>query len=213
MNKGSTLIIVGTILAVTIVSTVFYASAHQVRQADILTVITPTMLPLSSETPSIVAPVAHFLDRAATKPFGIFITPDTSPIKNDYHNGYHTGIDVEFTDTIEDVPVYAIADGTIVVRKWVKGYGGVIVILHTINDVPLYALYGHLDEASFISADVTHATMGQQIAILGDDHSHETDGVRKHLHFSISTADRLDLRGYVQTEAELSHWLNPLDLY
>lgn len=204
-----TRILIPVFLVLAAVSAVFYLSARPAGQATILPALSETTTPRPSV--SLVEPVAHFVQRASKKPFGIYITPDTSPIQGDYHTGYHTGVDSEFTDTNQDVPVFAIADGTIVVRNWVKGYGGVIVIRHIINGVPLYALYGHLDQASFLPAEKTQVTAGEQIAILGDDHSQETDGVRKHLHFSISMTDRLDLRGYVQTERELTHWLNPLN--
>jgi murein DD-endopeptidase MepM/ murein hydrolase activator NlpD len=187
---------------------------HFYQTEPAVAAIGPNLLPLSEDAyPSLIEPVDQFVAHATHKPFGIYITPETSPIKNDYHTGYHTGVDAEFTDTIGDVPVYAIADGTVIVRNWVKGYGGVIVIRHLIHGTPLYALYGHLDPNSFLSSDITQVTGGQQIAILGDDHSHETDGVRKHLHFSISSTEKLNLRGYVQTEQELTHWLNPLDFY
>ena len=161
----------------------------------------------------VLEPVEDFLDRATIKRYGTYITPDTSPIQGDRFTGYHTGIDAEFTDTDADIPVVAIADGTIALSDWVKGYGGVIVIRHVINDVPVFALYGHLDEQSFTKAVGDRVAAGSQIAVLGEGHSTETDGVRKHLHFSILTRDTIDLRGYVQTEAELAPWLNPLDLY
>jgi len=51
------------------------------------------------------------------------------------------------------------------------------------------------------------------MGILGDDHSEETDGARKHLHFSIYVGEKMDYHGYIQTQEELSNWLNPLDFY
>lgn len=158
-------------------------------------------------------PVPDFKQRITKKNFGIYITPDTSPIANDRFTGFHTGVDSEFTDTTDAVPVYAIADGTIVLARWATGYGGVIAIRHIINGVPVYAIYGHLNVASFLPADVKEVKAGQQIAVLGNDHSQETDGVRKHIHFAIYSGPTLDLRGYVPNESDLSAWLNPLDLF
>jgi murein DD-endopeptidase MepM/ murein hydrolase activator NlpD len=158
-------------------------------------------------------PVAGFYERIVKKHFGIFITPDTSPVQNDRFTGYHTGVDAEFTDTTDEVPVYAITDGTIVFRGWAPGYGGLIVLRHRIDGKEVFALYGHMDPESFPPPTTTSVHRGDQIAILGEDHSHETDGVRKHIHFSIFTGEILDMRGYVQTEAELESWLNPLDFY
>ncbi len=163
--------------------------------------------------PVLVEPVEGFKERITKKPFGLYITPETSPVSPDKFTGYHTGVDSEFTDTGKEVPVRAIADGTIVVRTWASGYGGVIAIRHIINGVPLFAVYGHLDPKSFLAADITEVKAGQQIAVLGDNHSDETDGARKHLHFSIYSGEKLDLHGYVQTKEELAPWLNPLDLY
>ncbi len=224
----------GTILTVIILSAVFAVSTNRHTQAIadralLLPVASPAPNRDRSElqtaalarftglfngtTATLTPPVRDFMSRVTKKQFGMYITPETSPVDHDRFTGYHTGVDVEFTDTDSDVPVYAIADGSIVFRDWVKGYGGVIVIRHTINGVTLYALYGHLDEASFPPTDVVRVVAGQQIARLGDGLTQETDGVRKHLHFSVSTTEKLDLRGYVQDEAELSHWLNPLDFY
>lgn len=171
----------------------------------------------------LVEPVAGFKKNITKKPFGIFITPENSPVENDKFNGYHTGVDSEFTDSPalsagrqEEIPILAIADGTIIVRTWSSGYGGVVVIKHIIEGVPLFALYGHLDPASFLPPGTTQVKAGDQIGVLGDDHSEETDGARKHLHFSIfqDRGDKqIDFRGYVKTKEELSGWLNPLDLY
>jgi len=59
----------------------------------------------------------------------------------------------------------------------------------------------------------TQVKTGDQMGILGDDHSEETDGARKHLHFSIYVGEKMDYHGYIQTQEELSNWLNPLDFY
>jgi len=161
----------------------------------------------------LVEPVSGFKQNITKKPFGIFITPENSPVENDKFAGYHTGVDSEFTDNSAEISVLAIADGTVIVSTWTTGYGGVVVIKHMIKNVPLFALYGHLDKASFLPTGTTQVKAGDQIGVLGDDHSEETDGARKHLHFSIYTREKVDFRGYVPTEEELSYWLNPLDLY
>lgn len=169
------------------------------------------LLPISSS--KLIEPVYGFKERITKKPFGIFITPNTSPVQPDRFTGYHTGVDAEFGDIVEDVPVRAIADGTVVVSTWATGYGGVAVIKHTIDNVSLFAIYGHLDPARFLPPSTTQVKAGDQIGILGDDHSQETDGVRKHLHFSLYTGEKIDFHGYVETKEELALWLNPLDLY
>lgn len=209
MRIRSAFILSGIILTATTLSAVFVMTTNHEGQAANDRAL---LLPLASPTPpSLVAPVQGFTDRITKKRFGMYITPDTSPVDHDRFTGYHNGVDVEFTDVDGDIPVYAIADGSIVFRDWVKGYGGVMVIRHTINGADVYALYGHLDRTSLPPTDVIRVRAGEQIARLGDGLTQETDGVRKHLHFSVSTTEKLDLRGYVQAESELSHWLNPLD--
>lgn len=181
--------------------------------------IAPNLLPLSGKyTPpphgdyGLREPVDGFLTRATIKHFGTYITPDTSPVEGDRFTGYHTGVDAEFTDTVGDVAVRAIADGTVIARTWANGYGGVVVIRHIIGGVPVFALYGHLDEASFVPG-VTAVKAGDVIGVLGDDHSQETDGVRKHLHFSLYTGEKIDYRGYVPTQTDLAPWLDPLAFF
>lgn len=171
------------------------------------------------ETPHIVAspseitePIAEFRDRITKKPFGIYITPQTSPVQPDKFAGYHTGVDVEYADILEDVPVRAIADGNVILSKYASGYGGVVVILHDIGGEKILALYGHLDPASMLPA---HAQIkqGQTIGILGEGLTQETDGARKHLHFAILKKDKLDIRGYVKTKEELAEWYDPLTIF
>ncbi len=171
------------------------------------------LLPIANLTNNLVEPVDEFKERITKKSFGIFITPETSPVQPDRFTGYHAGVDVEYDDVADDVPVRAIADGTILVRAHASGYGGVVVIRHIISEVSIIALYGHLDPASFLPSSITEIKAGERIGILGEGYSEETDGARKHLHFSIYTGEKMDFRGYVLTGEELSSWLNPLDLY
>src|SRR3989338_4447404 len=123
----------------------FYFWENQSRQqAEILQTIQDNvtvtnaqanLLPIAS--PNLIEPVEGFRDRITKKPFGIYITPETSPVQLDRFTGYHTGVDIEFTDSSEDIPVLAIADGTILIRAYASGYGGVVVVRHVINGVPI----------------------------------------------------------------------------
>lgn len=174
--------------------------------------------PLVSPTPSqtsidkYVEPIAQFIQRITKKPFGIYIDPATSPVQPERFSGYHNAVDVEYQDVVEDVPVYAIADGTIVRSDWVSGYGGVFILEFDMDGVKHTALYGHIRLSSLPSIGNTFS-QGQQIAVLGTGNSTETDGERRHLHFGILSDNRIDMRGYVQTEDELSGWINPVSLY
>lgn len=162
-------------------------------------------------TPAYLSPTSEFEARITKKKFGSYITPATSPVQPERFSGYHTGVDVEFTDTTKDVPVRAITNGIVTFSGFIGGYGGVILVTHKIENVSRTALYGHLDPASLKSAG-EKVKKGQTIGNLGDGQTQEADGERKHLHFAILTNTRQDFRGYVQTKSELASWLDPLSL-
>jgi murein DD-endopeptidase MepM/ murein hydrolase activator NlpD len=155
-----------------------------------------------------------FLQRITLKPFGIYITPATSPVQPERFTGYHTGADAEYTDMQGKlVEVKAIAVGTVVLSRRVSGYGGVVVIKHDINSQQILTLYGHLDPSSLVAIN-TQVTAGQMIGKLGEGYTAATDYERKHLHLAMLKGKTVDLRGYVSTEKELqSGWYNPLDFY
>ncbi len=168
-----------------------------------LQVVAPTMVK---------EPIADFKTRITKKSFGTYITPATSPVQPEKFTGYHTGVDVEYEDVTTDTPVLAIADGTVLTSRTATGYGGVVAIQHTINGQALIGVYGHLDPKSLVATG-TKVAVGQQIGVLGDNKSSETDGERKHLHLSIVKGTTLNIKGYVQTQAELSGWIDPVSLY
>ena len=158
------------------------------------------------------APIADFKARITKKPFGIYITPQNSPVQPERFTGYHTGTDVEYQDVTGDVPVYALYDGKIVLSRTASGYGGVFMIDFTFRGVERCALYGHIRPSSLPKIG-TQVTKGEQLAVLGTGYSAETDGERRHLHFAILSNNRLDIKGYVQAKSQLSGWIDPLSLY
>jgi undecaprenyl-diphosphatase len=163
----------------------------------------------TSPTPRTVhEPVQGTRDRITKKPFGIYITPETSPVENDRFSGYHTGIDIEYEDIAGDVPVYAIADGTVRLARIASGYGGVVAIEHIVNGETVIGIYGHVDPASLPRTGAT-VKAGEKIGILGDGGTRETDGERKHLHFGIVKGSKINLLGYVQSQTQLSGWIDP----
>jgi len=158
-------------------------------------------------------PTDGFLQRITLKPFGIYITPATSPVQPERFTGYHTGVDAEFTDVAGKVEVKAIAPGTVVLSRRVSGYGGVVVIRHDINGQQILILYGHLDPSSLVAVN-TQVAASQVIGKLGEGYTAATDYERKHLHLGMLKGKTVDLRGYVNTEKELlAGWYNPLDFY
>ena len=174
----------------------------------------PTLLPLSanaldaavsSHSFALTEPVSQFKERITKLHFGQYLTLNR-PI------GYHTGVDVEYADTLADVPVVAVSDGTVIISRRASGYGGVVVVQNTRNDIPRFALYGHLNPSSLVATG-SIVTAGQQLGILGHDHSKETGGARKHLHFAFYTGETMDILGYVPNSASLAKWADPLRFF
>ncbi len=157
-------------------------------------------------------PVANFLTGQTKKPFGIYITPATSPVQPEKFTGYHTGVDIEQVQDSTDVPVFAINDGTVKVIQQVSGYGGVLIYETTIDNETVTILYGHIRLSSATKKVGDTVSKGEKLAVLGSPYSSETDGERKHLHFAIHKGSAIEYRGYVQNQSELSDWLNPDDI-
>ncbi|MBI3261121.1 M23 family metallopeptidase [Candidatus Berkelbacteria bacterium] len=163
---------------------------------------------VSSNKTSFVEPIDEFRSRITKKPFGIFITPATSPVQPERFSGYHAGVDVEYGDKPnEDIPVRSIGPGKVVHSGRATGYGGVLVILHTESNK--LSLYGHLDPSSLAKLG-SEVSANEQIGVLGEGGSAETDGERKHLHFAIIKGQAVNLKGYVQNQEDLNAWEDPL---
>ncbi len=163
-------------------------------------------------TTTLVEPVAGFKNRITKKPFGLYIDPNNSPVQPEKFTGYHTGVDVEYGEIKEEVPVHAIAAGKIIDASTAQGYGGVVAIQHEINGQPVVAIYGHLDPASTPAAG-KEVKAGDTVGRLGDGFTPETDGERKHLHFGLYKGTTLNIRGYVQNQSELSAWIDPVSIF
>lgn len=178
-----------------------------------ITSTTPISIsPSPNQTSTLAFPIADFKTRITKKPFGIYVTPQNSPVQPERFTGYHTGTDIEYQDVTTDVPVFAINDGTIVLARTASGYGGVIVLQTQINGSLHSIVYGHIRPSSLPQVGA-HVTYGQQIGLLGTGYSSETSGERRHLHFSVLSNSRIDILGYVQTKSALSSWLDPVTLY
>lgn len=172
---------------------------------------TPSVIqssPTPTQTTNLTYPVAEFKKRITKKFFGTYVTKKNSPISPEKFTGFHTAVDVEYEDITSNVPVYSIDDGQIIYSGPVKGYGGFIAIQYSQN----IGIYGHLQPSTLLPNKLI-VKKGDTIGILGTGYSAETDGERKHLHFAILKGSKLDFRGYVQSESELSLWLNPLTLF
>lgn len=160
---------------------------------------------------SVVWPIADGASRITKKSFGTYVTPKNSPVQPEKFTGYHTGIDLEYDDVAGDVPVVAIADGTVVRSGTVSGYGGMVAVAHELSGKKYVAVYGHLDPKT-IPANGTTVTKNQQLGLLGDGYTPETSGERKHLHFSLHSGSDVVIAGYVQNASQLSGWVDPLTI-
>lgn len=152
-------------------------------------------------------PMPNYQQNITRKAFGQFIPDDGT----DRFTGYHTGDDIEVSDVTAEVPVYAMTDALVTSKQYVSGYGGVVIIEFEDSEGDVYhALYGHVDLASVPFEVGDAVARGEQIAILGDHESAETDGERKHLHFGIYAYANTELyAGYVEDDADLVAWENP----
>ena len=165
------------------------------------------------KSPMLTMPIANALERITKKPFAIYITPQNSPVSPEKFKGYHTGTDFEtFADEQNiEVPIFAACDGKLILKKYASGYGGVIVQSCQLDGQNITVLYGHL-RLNSVTLKVGDVITGmQQLGVLGDGYSAETDGERKHLHLSMHKGTKIVLLGYVQNEKDLSDWLNPTD--
>ncbi len=160
------------------------------------------------------APFDRISERATKKPFGIFITPRNSPVQPERFRGYHVGTDFEtFPEEKDaDVPIYAITDGKILMKKPASGYGGVLVESGTYNSSSITIIYGHLNLDSISKKVGNSLSQGEQIGILGKGYSPETDGERKHFHLGIHTGKEINILGYVSNEEALKDWIDPMIL-
>jgi murein DD-endopeptidase MepM/ murein hydrolase activator NlpD len=176
--------------------------------------VTIPSTPAASETTTktLTPPLSDALSRVTKKPFGIKISPATSPVQPEKFSGYHTGVDFEILPGEEDkdVPVYAVCVGTVVYKNYVSGYGGVFIEQCKIDGQDVTVLYGHLKLASITNKLNDNIKAGDQIAILGKGYSSETDGERKHLHLGIHKGTAINFKGYVQAQSELSGWLDAM---
>jgi murein DD-endopeptidase MepM/ murein hydrolase activator NlpD len=169
---------------------------------------TPNPAPAPVSTSQVVAPLAQSASRVTKKPFGIYITPQNSPVQPERFSGYHTGVDFETFPNEQniDVPFYAICAGKILVKRTATGYGGVFVQSCTINNQMVTVIYGHVSLKSIAKNVGDSLVQDEKIGYLGQPPT-ETDGERKHLHLGIHKGTTVNILGYVQSQSDLAGWL------
>lgn len=157
------------------------------------------------------APLTRAGERVIKKPFGIFITPQNSPVQPEKFSGYHTGADFEtFPEEINaEIPVKAICSGELKMKKTATGYGGVVAQACELNNNPITVVYGHLKLSSVAKNIGENIEAGETIGILGKGFSAETSGERKHLHLGIHKGASVNILGYTQNKIDLADWIDP----
>ncbi|MDP3888884.1 MAG: M23 family metallopeptidase [bacterium] len=179
----------------------------------LLSLLPLLLLPPSALASAWVYPMDKFAERITIKSFGQLIDNNFYLGKEDLfpnkrYFGYHTGVDLEVFPNEEnsDVPIYAVASGTITYIGYITGYGG--LILENFGDHT--ALYGHLKLSSITLKKGEKVDAGQQLALLGNAFSTETDGERKHLHFGIYKGSDLYFKGHETSLSQLQNkWEDP----
>lgn len=158
-----------------------------------------------------VSPLDRSGERITKKPFGIYITPATSPVQPERFTGYHTGSDFEIFPGEENsaVTIKAFCTGRVVYKQWVSGYGGVFIQQCSVENKTVTVLYGHLKLSSIILVVGNNLKAGDTIGELGQAKSRDTDGERKHLHLAIHIGSTINVKGYVRNQSDLNGWLDP----
>jgi len=175
----------------------------------------PTVAPQPEPAPpAFMAPIADAPVRVTKKPFGLYVTPKDSPVSPERFTGYHAGADFETTadEQATDVPIFAACDGTLALKEYASGYGGVAVERCTLDGAAVTVIYGHLRLSSIQAKAGQALKAGETFAVLGTGYGKETDGERKHLHFGVHKGAAISIKGYVQTKSALADWLDPLPL-
>lgn len=172
------------------------------------------VLPHQQES-EFLSPLSRAGERVTKKPFGMVITPETSPVQPERFRGYHVGTDFEtFEEEAEaDIVVRAICSGPVLLKQQASGYGGVVVQRCFRAQEPMTIIYGHLRLKSVEKVVGEELLAGEALGLLGTGESQETDGERKHLHVGIRSGSEVDIRGYVVSKPELEEWIDPCRLF
>lgn len=187
------------LLALFFVSGCSHSTANPVEEPALPQTTIESMAPLAT----IVYPIDDYVNRTTFKLFNQEV--------HDRFNGWHVADDLEITeDELEkDIPVYAIADGKVIYRNWLSGYGGVLILQHEIDGQRIQSLYGHINLNDTRPQLGEFVRIGTKLATLGADKSIQTDNERKHLHFALYPGTTLRLNGYEPSPANIDNWINP----
>ncbi|HMR12116.1 MAG TPA: M23 family metallopeptidase [Arachnia sp.] len=153
--------------------------------------IVPVAQPAGPESSRVVFPVPEGT-WVLTSEYG----PRVHPITGE--DSFHTGTDFAAPD---GTPILAAADGTVTVAEFSGGYGGLIVIEHTIDGQTIATAYGHMWEHGIHIQAGDIVTAGQHIGDIGSS----GNSTGPHLHFEVR------LGGTDGDHTDPAAWLNSHD--
>ena len=122
--------------------------------------------------------------------------PRVHPISGE--SSFHTGTDFAAPD---GTPILAAADGTVTVAQFSGGYGGLIVIEHSIAGQTVATAYGHMWETGIHVSPGDQVTAGQHIGDVGSS----GNSTGPHLHFEVRPG------GTDGEHSDPAAWLNAHD--
>lgn len=156
-------------------------------------------------------PIINAKARITKKPFGIKVSPADSPVQPERFSGYHTGVDLEVNpdELNKDVQIKAFCSGKVREKKWANGYGGLLVQDCEIDDQKVTVVYGHLKLSSILANPSDQLNVGDDVGLLADDRSKDSDNERKHLHLAIHKGPDVNIKGYIQDQKNLIYWIDP----
>ena len=151
----------------------------------------PAVQTVAAESSRVVFPVP-----AGTSVLTSEYGPRVHPISGE--SSFHTGTDFAAPD---GTPILAAADGTVTVAEFSGGYGGLIVIEHTLNGQTVATAYGHMWETGIHVQPGDTVTAGQHIGDIGSS----GNSTGPHLHFEVRTG------GTDGEHTDPAAWLNAHD--
>lgn len=122
--------------------------------------------------------------------------PRVHPITGE--TSFHTGTDFAAPD---GTPILAAADGTVTVAEYSGGYGGLIVVEHTIAGRSVATAYGHMWETGIDVNAGDQVSAGQHIGDVGSS----GNSTGPHLHFEVRSG------GTNGQHTDPAAWLNAHD--
>ncbi len=192
--------------------TFFYVFAYTPEYSSIEFEAFVNSLEFIGDSKKLVEPIERAKDRVTKKPFGIEVSPKSSPVSPEKFTGFHTAVDFEmFPDELnKPVGINTVCRGIIKEKKMATGYGGLVTQECSVDGEKITVVYGHLKLATIQAKPGEVLEAGAYLGALGESNTPDSGGERKHLHLGILKGISADIRGYVPKREMLEAWLDAL---